>query len=81
MLAEMTPPALPLLLTWSLHPSSNPHSASLPLCSHAVVWSGILYFSSLLSYCNFDQFNSPTCWGSSTEVLVSSKEEPAVGCE
>lgn len=31
MLAEMTPPALPVLLTWPFHPSSDPHSAS-PVC-------------------------------------------------
>lgn len=54
-------------------------------------WFGVgHYFSFLLSYCNLieltvtsywttDQFNSCTCWCSSKRL--SSREEPAVGCE
>lgn len=55
-----------------------------PQCSSVFVWpcsgwSGTLCFSFLLSHSNPDQFNKSTLC-SSTEVLVSSKEEPAVGC-
>lgn len=51
----MTPPALPVLLTWPFHPSSDPHSAS-PVCVCAMQCFGQGHWA------------SPSCWAAVTSI-------------